>query len=301
MRSITSCYNEHAVRVYDSYCSRPSSQAYLCPKLSPSASSPDSVTCIYKVTLSTQTQPLVTLTWTKKLTGQGFTISITTDSNSSSKSNAHPQQMRKNKGAEIFQSCNFKVRVLWDLSAARYDRGPEPVSGFFVVVLMDSEVGLHIGDRDEELSNMKDLKAGKSMAKFSMVSRSEVFGSRAIYSTKAQFSEAGTAHDLLIKCDAEEEGCKGDALCVYIDKKKILQVKRLKWNFRGNQAVFVDGLVVDMMWDVHDWVFKPKAASAVFMFRTRSGANNRLWLEEKLLEKQTIGFSFFIYARDTPH
>jgi hypothetical protein len=34
-------------------------------------------------------------------------------------------------------------------------------------------------------------------------------------------------------------------------------VKQLQWNFRGNQTIFVDNLLVDLMWDVHDWFFNP--------------------------------------------
>ncbi|KAF7818746.1 uncharacterized protein G2W53_024201 [Senna tora] len=89
-------------------------------------------------------------------------------------------------------------------------------------------------------------------------------------------------------------------MCVCIDKKTIFEVKRLKWNFRGNQAIFVDGLLVDMMWDVHDWLFKPNNGCGVFMFRTRSGLDSRLWLEDKTLEAHkdhhTIGFSLLICA-----
>ncbi|CAI0454141.1 unnamed protein product [Linum tenue] len=66
----------------------------------------------------------------------------------------------------------------------------------------------------------------------------------------------------------------------------------MQWNFRGNQTIFVDGLLVDLMWDVHDWFFHPEAttatapAAAVFMFRTRSGLDSRLWPEEKLAQKE---------------
>ncbi|WJX44037.1 hypothetical protein P8452_31065 [Trifolium repens] len=77
--------------------------------------------------------------------------------------------------------------------------------------------------------------------------------------------------------------------------------KRLQWNFRGNQTIFVDGLLVDLLWDVHDWFFNPVSGYAVFMFRTRSGLDSRLWLEEKQQhshnkDKDRVEFSFLIYA-----
>ncbi|XP_027353426.1 uncharacterized protein LOC113863866 [Abrus precatorius] len=297
MRGIASCYNEHAIRVSDSYCSRPSNQAFLCPKLN--HSSRDSVTCMYKVNLISTLQRVlfITLTWTKKLMGQGFTITITNSGHSPSKFNAR-QLMRKIKGNQTFKSHNFEIQVLWDLSDARYEEGPEPVGGFYVVVLVDSELGLRLGDRTE--SEDQSLNLDVKEAKFSMVSRSERFSGTAVYATKAKFSENGIAHDIVIKCGAEEEGSKSHVLSVCVDKKTMFQVKRLRWNFRGNQTIFVDGLVVDMMWDVHDWLFNPNSASAVFMFRTRSGLDSRLWLEEKTLqnhkEQDRIGFSLLICA-----
>ena len=293
MRGIASCYNEHAIRVSDSYCSRPSNQTYLCPKLNPSTTTTrDSVTCMYKI--STQKQLFITLTWAKKLLGQGFTITISNSQNFPSKFNA--KQLNKTKGNQTFQSHNFQIKVLWDLSGAKYEDGPEPINGFYVVVLVDSELGLRLGDKNPSLEEQSDTKE----ANFSMVSRSETFSETAVYATKAKFCETGISHDILIKCCAEEGASKGHVLSVCVDKKTMFQVKRLRWNFRGNQTIFVDGLVVDMMWDVHDWLFNPNSASAMFMFRTRSGLDSRLWLEEKTShtrnQQDKIGFSLLICA-----
>ncbi|KAK7294983.1 hypothetical protein RJT34_17884 [Clitoria ternatea] len=202
---------------------------------------------------------------------------------------------RKKKGNETFESHNFEIQVLWDLSVAKYEEGPKPVGGFYVVVLVNSELGLRLGDKNEI-----EEAVGLKEAGFSMVSRSERFCGSGVYATKAKFCETGIVHEIVIKCGVEsEEGTnKGHVLCVCVDKKTMFEVKRLRWNFRGNQTIFVDGLVVDMMWDVHDWLFNPNSASAVFMFRTRSGLDSRLWLEEKTLlthkEQDKVGFSLMI-------
>ncbi|KAJ4844729.1 hypothetical protein Tsubulata_025792, partial [Turnera subulata] len=280
--SIATCYSEHAIKVSDSYCSGPSSRAYQSPNLTPSI--PNSVSCVYRVNLSNQTSLLITLTWCKRLISQGLTINIGDHNSSPSKIEANSYQPQKAKGTKTFQRCDSNIEVLWDLSTAYYGTGPEPVSGFYVVVLADLEQVLLVGDVDEE-DNIQNPKTKSLATKSSLVSRNEhVSAGNAVYLTKAQFCDSGRAHDIMIKCSGEEDGPRNPVLSVCIDNKKIFQVKRLRWNFRGNQIIFLDGLLVDMMWDLHDWFFKEDSGSAIFMFRTRSGLDSRLWLEEGNLE-----------------
>ncbi|KAJ8754247.1 hypothetical protein K2173_002147 [Erythroxylum novogranatense] len=303
MRSIATCYSEHAIKVSDSYCSGPSSRACLSPTLTPSM--PSAITCLYKVKLCSQKTLLITLTWGNKLINQGLTITLGDNNISSpSKFTQDSHHPRKIKGTKLFQSCNSKIEAFWDLSTASYETGPEPTSGFYVVVVVDSELGLVVGDKDED-AILKTLKTKLSMAKSSLVSRSEHFSGNTIYSTKAQFCDTGVAHDILVKFSGDEDGSKtaSPVLSVCIDNKKIFQVKRLKWNFRGNQTIFLDGVLIDLMWDLHDWFFKEASGVAIFMFRTRSGLDSRLWLEEKYLEQKDqdkAGFSLLIYAFKNP-
>ncbi|KAJ8899571.1 hypothetical protein K2173_018545 [Erythroxylum novogranatense] len=300
MRSI-SCYSERAIKISYSYCSGPSSQAYVSPTLTPSIS--NAVTCIYRLQLLSQKTLFITLTWRNKLINQGLTISISDNNISSpSKLSSDSYHLRKIKGTKSFQSCDSKIEAFWDLSTASYETGPEPISGFYVVFVVDSELGLILGDKDEEVI-VQNLRKKLSMAKSSLLSRSEHFSGNTVYSTKAQFCDTGLAHDILVKFSGEEDGAKSPVLSVCIDDKKIFQVKRLKWNFRGNQTIFLDGMLVDMMWDLHDWFFKEASGFAIFMFRTRSGSDSRLWLEEKNLEQKgqdKAGFSLLICAFKNP-
>ncbi|KAB2012657.1 hypothetical protein ES319_D09G105800v1 [Gossypium barbadense] len=135
--------------------------------------------------------------------------------------------------------------------------------------MVDSEIGLVLGDMAEETVTKK-FKNATPVAKVSLISR----------------------------CSGEHEGLKHPVLSVCIDKKTVIRVKRLQWNFRGNQTIFVDGLLVDLMWDAYDWFFNPVTGSAVFLFRTRSGLDSRLWLEEKLVQKDQdrVEFSLLIHA-----
>ncbi|OVA05936.1 Protein of unknown function DUF868 [Macleaya cordata] len=295
MRDIGSCVSEQVVKISDSSCSNPTNQTCRPPKFIPSIQ--NAVTCLYKTKLSTQKQLHITVTWCKNPLDQGLSITVGDDPSSTFKINTNSRIFRKKKGTRMFESCNSKIDVFWDLSNARYDSGPEPIDGFYVVIVVDSKLGLLLGDIDEETVTKK-FKTSISFTQFSLISRREHFSGNTHYSTKAQFCDTGEAHEILIRCGGEDEsGFKYPVLSVCIDQKKVIRVKRLQWNFRGNQTIFVDGLLVDMMWDVHDWFFKPATGFAVFMFRTRSVLDSRLWLEEKVhKEQERVEFSLLIYA-----
>lgn len=153
MRSLATCYSEHAIKVSDSYCSGLSNQPYLSPEQSPSI--PNAVTCIYKKLLS-QKSLWIALTWCNKLLSQGLSINISDSVSIPSKFNANFHHLPKTKGSKTFQSCNSKIKVFWDLSSAYYDTGPEPISGFYVVVLVDSELALLLGDMEEAAASLED-------------------------------------------------------------------------------------------------------------------------------------------------
>ena len=54
-----------------------------------------------------------------------------------------------------------------------------------------------------------------------------------------------------------------------MDNRKVLQVKRLKWKFRGNERVEVDGVSIQISWDVYNWLFEKENSDehAIFMFK----------------------------------
>ncbi|KAE8729414.1 Phosphoglycerate/bisphosphoglycerate mutase family protein isoform 1 [Hibiscus syriacus] len=289
MRDIVSCFSENAVNV-----SQPP------PRHSFSSQVPsvqNAVAAIYKVILSTQKLFFIKLTWCNNHAGQSLSINFNDDPSPCFKLNTNLRFFRKMKGYKAVESDHSNIEIFWDLSAAKYNTGPEPVHGFYVIVMVDSEIGLMVGDMAEEEINKK-LKTTIPVAKISLISRQEHCSGNTLYSTKAQFNETGIPHDILIRCSGEHEGLKDPVLSVWIDDKTVIWVKRLRWNFRGNQTIFVDGLLVDLMWDVHDWFFNPAASSAVFMFRTRSELDSRLWLEEKLEQKDEdrVEFSLLICA-----
>lgn len=296
MRDFASCLSEYAVEVSDASCSSYSNKSCISPNLIPSLQI--AVACLYKIILSNKNQLLITITWCKNNMSQGLNITFGDDTSSTFKLNTNSRFFRKKKGTKSLESNNSKCEIMWDLSAAQYKSGPEPVQGYYLCIIVDSELGLVLGDMAQDITTKK-LKNGIQLAKFSLVSRREHFSGNTLYSTKAQFCETGILHDILIRCSGENEGLKYPVLSVCIDKKMVIRVKRLHLNFRGNQSIFVDGLWVDLFWDVHDWFFNPGSGYAVFMFRTRNGMDSRLWLEEKLVQKdqqEKVEFSLLIYG-----
>ncbi|GFP98043.1 hypothetical protein PHJA_001948400 [Phtheirospermum japonicum] len=291
MRDLASCFSEHAVQISDTSCSNcnytPSTQ--------------NAVVCLYETVLSTQKQILTTVTWTKNSSFQGLTINFNDGpiSNAFKLNTNNSRFFRKMKGSKALELSSphaSKIEVSWDLSTARYRPGPEPVDGFYLFVAFDSEIGLVLGDA----APPRMVKHGARTARFSLISRREHFSGRALYSTRARFCDAGSDHDIVIRCGEEE---KYPFLSVCIDEKTVIRVKRLQWNFRGNETIFLDGRAVDMMWDVHDWLYGRESGNAIFMFRTRSGLDSRLWLEDKLAqkgdddeEKDKVEFSLMICA-----
>ncbi|CAI0469498.1 unnamed protein product [Linum tenue] len=308
MRSIATCYSENAIKVSDSYCSGPASSRTSISQ-HPTRPAPSSVTSTYKIirnNSSLNSNPIfVTVNWSGCGGGDGgFSISVTDKIPSASNSPA--RQFRKPKGSKEFEACGCRIELLWNLSPAFYDAGPEPVSGFYVVVLIDSEPGLFLGDVEE----IEDEEGEDGFRReLSPVSRIEKFVSggsgRGSYSTRAQFSRVGEMHDVMINFGTGgDQSSAAAGMSVLIDGRRVFEVRRLRWNFRGNQTIFLDGIVVDVMWDLHDWSFKETGEAAVFLFRTRSGLDSRLWLEEKILEQkkdpERAEFSLLICACKKP-
>jgi len=90
-----------------------------------------------------------------------------------------------------------------------------------------------------------------------------------------------------------------------------MQVKRLRWKFRGNDTILVDGLAIEVFWDVHNWLFGTSLGNAVFMFKTCL-STEKLWASQPLSnpspepwsfsqrfsdsKSQCLGFSLILYA-----
>uniref|UniRef100_A0A0D9XP39 DUF868 domain-containing protein n=1 Tax=Leersia perrieri TaxID=77586 RepID=A0A0D9XP39_9ORYZ len=318
MRDFASCIGDGAVRVADvAACTAPSSTRTSSASSVSSSSSPTlSVTVSYRATLlaaadgesesksATATTPMqLRLTWAHSPLGP--TLSFATSAT------ARPVHLRRRRGSrsvsvsgeEDGESTAPTVALFWDLTAARYDAAgsPEPVSGYYVVAVAaaTAEVVLAVGDLAAEFVKAKfdgqiPMSRGVATAAVSRVERVVVPDPAAMHAARVRFAEGGPEHEVTVGC---APAGSADELWVSIDGKRAVQARRLRWNFRGNQTVFVDGAPVDVMWDLHGWWFREQPGCAVVMLRARSALESRLWLEE---EAAAPGFSLVVQAFKSP-
>nr|CAD1818414.1 unnamed protein product [Ananas comosus var. bracteatus] len=261
MRDFPSCFGESGVQVADA-----SSGGAAASKAHQNL-----VTCLYQSQFSGRSC-VITLAWSKNLMGQGLSIEIE-DSPSGRclcKVEIKPWLFSKRKGSKGLEAENGKVEIFWDLSAPSSDPG---------------------------LSRWKISTPPPSNASF-IAKREHVYGKK-VYYAKAQFCNNGQSHDLAIECDTA--GLKDPCLEIRVDKKRVMQVKRLAWKFRGNQTILVDGFPVEVFWDVHNWLFGSPSGSAVFMFQTCQSAEKLLsWSSSQIFgdsqPQGALGFSLILYA-----
>jgi Plant protein of unknown function (DUF868) len=169
--------------------------------------------------------------------------------------------------------------VSWDLTRARFGLGPEPVSGFFVSLSVNGELVLVAGDLvDEAYRASKSHKpiCISGLKPSILISRREHVEMGENYKTTVRVW--GREMDISIRLVGKERGELG--FYVGIGGKRILQVKRLKWKFRGSEKVTIEGGSygdkVQISWDLHNWIFPTREApngpgeldvDAVFVFK----------------------------------
>lgn len=173
----------------------------------------------------------------------------------------------KKQGSKRLQiGCGGKIKnahIFWDLSRAKFGLGPEPRSGFYIAVVIYGEIVLLVGDLQREAysktrARIPETGAGQVM----VLKREHVYGSR-VYVTEA--SVGGKDRNICIECRISGDDPR---LYFYVDGKRVLQIKHLKWKFRGNERIEVDGFPIHVSWDVHNWLFEDDDDGyALFMFR----------------------------------
>ncbi|XP_078157943.1 uncharacterized protein LOC144553590 [Carex rostrata] len=175
----------------------------------------------------------------------------------------------KRKGFKRFQFGKRCVEIVWDLRRAHFPAagGPEPVSGFYVALVVDHEMLLIAGDMVEDA--YKRTKLLRNTDDAALISRREnVIMKDYTYRTVARFG--GMEREISIQLSPEK------SMVVEINGDQVLRIRRLRWKFRGCERVQTeDGFSIQISWDLHDWLFGPclelgpreETAHARFVFK----------------------------------
>ena len=174
-----------------------------------------------------------------------------------------------------------RVDIYWDFSHPKYVfNGPEPQGGYFVGIVCNDEMVLLLGDKSKEA--YKRTRARPPVNDATLLSRKEhIFGKKS-FCTKGRLDDTDKTYDIVIEYglseEEEEEHCDNvpdegaPGLSIKIEKQRVIHVKNLEWKFRGNQTVVLDGVSIEVFWDVHNWLFSHHASpsptgSAIFIFQ----------------------------------
>ncbi|GLT85268.1 hypothetical protein SLE2022_034620 [Rubroshorea leprosula] len=247
---------------------------------------PNLTTCLYHTHLG-----LFSLTWSSTFFGHSFQLNLHPSAHYSSPLSLpnslsfsllsfhlhiKPFLFWKKQGSKKLTATAVpNAYIFWDLSRAKFGSGPEPESGFYIAVVVNGEMTLLIGDSSKQAySRTKSQRPEKNQVL--LLKREHMFGNR-IYSTRAKFG--GKSREISIDCRVNEDA----KLCFSIDNKRVLQIKRLKWKFRGNEKIEVDGVPIQVSWDVHNWLFDQKLndGHAVFLFKFENSSPDEQEEEEE--------------------
>jgi hypothetical protein len=244
---------------------------------------------------------LFALTWSRTLFGRSLHLHHLSDDSlpppplstpSFSLNLKHLLFWNKSGSKNLNFSTPRPASIFWDLSKARFGSGsgPEPKSHFYIAVVVDGEIALLVGDlMDEAYAKTRAPKSSdrRRIGQTLVLRREHVYGNK-LYSTKADF--CGKTRNMSIDCRLGND----PRLCFSIDSKRVLQIKHLKWKFRGNERIEVDGIEIQISWDVHNWLFEDEEDGyALFMFRfEKLGFLGGDCLNQWSHERNSYGFGF---------
>nr|XP_034580788.1 uncharacterized protein LOC117844131 [Setaria viridis] len=273
---------------------------------------------VYRVALSSRKELRISVTWTRGIAGAGAGsaagapaagvtgLAVAVDDGSRALPLAAvgtPRRttapappagaqhfLQKKRGTRSFATeAGTAVCIYWDTAEAKYQQpgSPEPSRDYHLAVVADGEL----------------VRGGTAAFPHSAAAAR----AQLVHTTRCRFRDDGAEHEVTVACRGEEWGAGGPSsrdgeVAVSVDGKKVVEARRVKWNFRGNRtAVLGDGAVVEVMWDVHDWWFagaSPGGGGAQFMVKARGAADGgRVWMDEEMASKGQPPAGFFLHLQ----
>ncbi|MED6170335.1 hypothetical protein PIB30_029938 [Stylosanthes scabra] len=261
----------------------------------PASSNPNLATYLYHTDAG-----LVSLTWSRSILGRSLLIHIhhhlPFDSPSSSSSPSSSFQLHikpfifwKKHGSKTLSPT---TRLFWNLSKAKFpsSSSPEPHSSFYLALVVHNRIVLLLGDSPKDAYSKS--KALHPNHPHSLLLKKEHVFADTLYSTTATFG--GKKRHIQIDCassSSSRDDSASSKLSFSVDGDRVLQIKRLKWKFRGNERVEIDGVPVQISWDVYNWLFDKDSngdGHAIFMFKFEEDEHGEdrslvnLWAQQNL-------------------
>lgn len=211
----------------------------------------------------------VTVTWCKNLMNYSLNISVdSVDQNNvvyNCKIDLRPWHFWAKKGYKCLEVDGSQLEAYWDLKSAKFSTGPEPISDYYVALVVDDEVVLLLGDNKKKA--YKRTKARPALVEpVHFYKKENVFGKKS-FSTRARFDQRKREHDIVV--ESSTSGEKDPEMWISIDGIILIHIQNLQWKFRGNQTVMVNKQPVEVFWDVHAWLFcAPGTHHGLFIFKS---------------------------------
>ncbi|XP_021905980.1 uncharacterized protein LOC110820709 [Carica papaya] len=210
----------------------------------------------------------VTATWSKNLINHSFSITVENmkdDQNHyTCKIDLKAWQFWGKKGLKNLEVDGRRVDVFWDFRQAKFSSSPDPCSDYYVALVCEEEVVLLLGDLKNDA--LKRTRKKPSPAEATLLYKKEhVYGKKLFY-TRAVLDESQKEHDVVI--ESSLSGPDDPEMWITVDGTMEIRIMNLNWRFRGNETITVNDVPVQILWDVHDWLFNSSGSShGLFVFQ----------------------------------
>jgi len=268
------------------------------------------VTCMYQAHIGGHWRT-VTALWTKNMMNHSLNIcvdSIKPNHRQNCKIDLKPWQFWGKKSYKTFEVDGLQIDVYWDLRSAKFSGSPEPCSDFYVALICDEELVLLIGDMTKKV--YKRTKSQPCLADTLLFFKKEhVFGKKS-FTTRAKLDKRREDYEIVV--ESSIFGVKEPEMSISIDGIVLIHVKNLQWKFRGNETVLVNKQPIEVLWDVHAWLFlNPGSSHGSFIFKPDQPKDKKNTSQDEIKENgnssvsndqstyissETSQCCFFLYA-----
>ncbi|CAI9088152.1 OLC1v1022402C1 [Oldenlandia corymbosa var. corymbosa] len=248
------------------------------------------VTCIHRAKLAGNFRDIM-VTWSKTLIGHSLIIMVEENpcegTQSTCKIDLKTWQFWGKKGLKSFKVDEKRVDVYWDLRSAKFSTcSPEPSSGYYVALVSDKELILFLGDQKKEAYSR--TKCRPSSMDAALVHKKENVFAKKCFCTRTMLGEGKREHHIIIESSINPGPYDDPEMWISVDGIESVRVSNLHWRFRGNETLVVDGIPVQIFWDVHDWLYNndDESVSGPGTFIFMQGNINR---DEEVDEDYSVG------------